>query len=385
MVNRIEIQNLPLWDRLNANGIPIAFELELTARCNNNCRHCYINLPPYDKLAQAKEMSLDQIEAIADQAVELGSLWVTLTGGEPLLRPDFFDVYLMFKKKGFLINLFTNACLISDRHIQLFKKYPPRDIEVTVYGITENTYEAVSRVPGTYRAFRRGLDLLLANGMPVTLKAVSLQSNKHELTAISEFCQDKTHRPFRFDPFLHLRYDRDAIRNEEIKQERLEPEEIVSLEMGDETRFHSMQQNCESLIKLDTMDHQKCASCTEHFGCKQYSDFSKLFRCGIGVNEFNVSYDGQLRLCSSLSAPNTTVDLRSIFLKQGLSELKTRIKEMQTQSIAILETCKSCPISNLCMWCHATAYLETGDMEGEVAYFCAVAHSRAAALHTVQA
>ncbi len=95
MSKQIEIQELPLWEHLSANGIPIAFELELTARCNNNCRHCYINLPPYDKLAQANEMNLDQIEAIADQAVELGSLWVTLTGGEPLLRPDFFDIYLM--------------------------------------------------------------------------------------------------------------------------------------------------------------------------------------------------------------------------------------------------------------------------------------------------
>ncbi len=66
-----------------------SFDLEITARCNNNCRHCYINLPPGDRNAQANEMSLEQIGKIAQQAVEIGCIWCLITGGEPLLRKDF--------------------------------------------------------------------------------------------------------------------------------------------------------------------------------------------------------------------------------------------------------------------------------------------------------
>lgn len=371
-----------MWDQVSAKRLPLSFELELTARCNNNCRHCYINLPANDCEASAQEMSFQQIEAIADQAVEMGIIWLALTGGEPLLRSDFDEIYLMLKRKGFLINLFTNACLITDRHIQLFKKYPPRDIEVTVYGITKETYEAVSRVQGTYRAFRRGLEMLFSNGLPVTLKAMALKSNQHELKAISDFCSNQSYRPFRFDPVLHLRYDLNEYRNAEIKLERLEPDEVVTLEVSDKARFLSLQKNCDSLIKHETLDYHTCTNCLQQAGCDQYASFSKLFHCGIGKDEFSISYNGQLRLCSTLNAPGTTIDLHKTPLKQGLNDLKTNIYSTTTRSPAVLQSCKSCPITNLCLWCPATAYLETGDMEGEAAYFCSVAHARAEALQT---
>jgi sulfatase maturation enzyme AslB (radical SAM superfamily) len=89
-----------LWNELEGKGIPVSFDLELTARCNNDCRHCYINLPAADRAARAGELTLDEIVAVADQAVELGALWCVLTGGEPLLRPDFSEIYLALKRAG---------------------------------------------------------------------------------------------------------------------------------------------------------------------------------------------------------------------------------------------------------------------------------------------
>ena len=74
-----------LWDRTKEKRIPYSFDLELTARCNNSCRHCYINLPQNDRNAIQKELTLDEIGSIADQAISLGSLWCLITGGEPLL------------------------------------------------------------------------------------------------------------------------------------------------------------------------------------------------------------------------------------------------------------------------------------------------------------
>ena len=162
--HRAACPNSPCGSKLADRRVPLSFDLELTARCNNDCRHCYINLPAGDLEARQNELSLAEISDIADQAVDLGALWCLVTGGEPLLRQDFAEIYLMLKRKGLLVSVFTNACLVTEEHVALFKNYPPRDLEVTVYGITQETYERVTRRPGSYAAFRRGLDLLLEAG-----------------------------------------------------------------------------------------------------------------------------------------------------------------------------------------------------------------------------
>ncbi len=79
-VKRVSLPRFGVWDKAAASKVPLSFELELTARCNNDCRHCYINLPAGDSEAQKKELTIAQISHIADQAVELGSLWCLLTG-----------------------------------------------------------------------------------------------------------------------------------------------------------------------------------------------------------------------------------------------------------------------------------------------------------------
>ena len=172
----MKIQDFPLWESRINRRAPIAFDLEITARCNNDCRHCYINLPANDKNSQAQELTLAEIESIGAQAVDMGVMWCLITGGEPLLRPDFEDIYLALKRKGLLVSVFTNATLIRPSHIALFKKYPPRDLEVTIYGSSKEVYERVTRRPGSFNAFERGLSALLEAGIRVRLKGIALRS-----------------------------------------------------------------------------------------------------------------------------------------------------------------------------------------------------------------
>ena len=240
--DHLEIQEFPLWKTMSDRRVPLSFDLELTARCNNDCRHCYINLPAGDRAARAAELTTAEILDIAGQAADLGALWCLVTGGEPLLRDDFAEIYLGLKRLGLLISVFTNACLVTPAHVELFRQYPPRDIEVSVYGATRETYEAVTRRPGSYDAFVRGLRLLLEGGLKVRLKAMALRSTAHELEEIGRFCRERTKDYYRFDPLLHLRFDGDPVRNEEIRAERLSPEEVVAVERADEERFGSLQQ-----------------------------------------------------------------------------------------------------------------------------------------------
>lgn len=353
-----------LWDKMQDRRAPVSFDLEVTARCNNDCRHCYINLPAGDREAQEKELSLEEILRIAREAVSLGALWCLLTGGEPLLRDDFFEIYLGLKRLGLLVSVFTNACLITPRHVELFKKYPPRDLEITVYGALRETYEAVTRRSGSFQACRRGLDLLLASGVKVRLKAMALRANVHELAEIAAFCRARTNDYFRFDPLLHLRFDGNAERNEEIKAQRLSPEEIVAVEQADPERAAALKQGCDRLIG---------PSCTEP-ACDH------LFHCGAGLGSFSVSYDGLFRLCSSLWHPECVYDLRRGSLREAWDHLVPKVREMRSQRREFLERCCTCPLIDLCLWCPAHAHLEAGQLDLWLDYFCRVARARAEAL-----
>ncbi|MFC1948010.1 radical SAM protein [Chloroflexota bacterium] len=352
-----------LWDKLIEARAPLSFDIEITARCNNNCRHCYINLPANDIDAQRNELSLEEIKDIAAQAVDLGAFWCSVTGGEPLLRHDFMEIYLALRKKGLLVSLLTNACLVTEKHVAIFKKYPPRDVEVTVYGTTKETYERVTRQPGSYAHFRRGLGLLLDAGIKVRLKTMALRSNIDELPEISAFCRQSTYDFFRFDPLLHLRYDGNQQRNSEIISERLSPGEIIAIEQADEERAAALEKNCDKLIS----------------GCTQYQ-CDHLFHCGAGTSNFVVSYDGIFRLCADLWHPDCTFDLRRDRLAQAWKELVPRVRDLRSNDTFFLAHCHKCPIINLCLWCPAHAYLETGKLDGFCPYFCEVAHARASAL-----
>jgi radical SAM protein with 4Fe4S-binding SPASM domain len=356
----IPLPEFALWEKTRAKRIPFSFELEITARCNNDCRHCYINLPAGDKAARDKELSLEEIKELVDQAVSMGALWCLITGGEPLLREDFFSIYLFMKKKGLLVSVFTNATLITEEHVRLFQKYPPRDIEVTVYGVTRETYEQVTRRAGSYHAFRRGLALLLENGIKVRLKAMSLRSNLREMPEIARYCRERTRDYFRLDPFLHLRYDRNQERNEEIRAERLSPSEIAVLEYSDRERLEALQKSCERLIIPDS----------------SLPDCNHLFHCGTGNESFSVSYEGLFRLCSSLWHPDCVYDLRKGNLKEAWQNLVPLVREIRSDRREFLEKCRGCSLVNLCMWCPAHAHLETGSMDAPVEYFCRVAQAR---------
>ena len=113
----MEIQDLPLWKKRRGKRALIDFVLEITARCNNDCRHCYTNLQASDRTALDAELTPAEIDRIAGQAVELGAMWCLITGGEPLVRPDFTDIYLRLKRRGLLVSVFTNATLINSDHV----------------------------------------------------------------------------------------------------------------------------------------------------------------------------------------------------------------------------------------------------------------------------
>lgn len=356
------ITTYSLWQVIRSKRIPLEFTMELTARCNNRCRHCYISKDSDDKEALKHEMQFSLITTIAEEAASLGSLWCTLTGGEPLLREDFSDIYIRLKKMGFLISILTNATMLTAEHISLFESYPPRNIEITVYGATKLTYEHVTQIPGSFDLFERGLRLLEDSSIGFQLKTVIMRSNYHEAQRIFEFCRKKTREIFRFDPILSLRLDHNQIKNSCIKDERLTADEIVALEKTDSIREAEITKICKGAKSLGS---------------------AKIIRCAAGLSSFAISPIGKYQFCQLLVHPATVYDLTKGSLKYAWEVFTPRIRSISSLNSGFLMNCARCPTVNLCRCCPANAYLEVGEMDLPADYFCDIAQARAISFNPV--
>ncbi|MEJ2430235.1 MAG: radical SAM protein [Deltaproteobacteria bacterium] len=331
--------------------IPLSGTLELTFRCNNRCLHCYVNQPAHHEKAREKELSSTEIHRFLDDMAQEGTLWLLLTGGEPLLRPDFEDIYLYAKKKGFLITLFTNGTLITPSLVDFLKEFPPRFVEITLYGATEGTYEKVTRMPGSYQRCRRGIDLLQEGEIPLKLKTVVMNQNKDEFILTKQFVEGLG-LEFRFDALLNGNLDG----SKDMRRLRISPQQVVELDLGDPQR-------CQTFRRL----YERAKG--------EEPDREHLFRCGAGLWNFHIDPYGQLSLCNMARTPS--YDLRHGTFAEGWHEFFPRVRELR----AVRDNpCMECRLVHMCDQCPGWSQLERNDPGMPVDYLCRITHLRAKAL-----
>ena len=141
--------NVNIWK--NKRPLLTHLDVELTERCNNNCIHCYINRSADDVNAKEKELNTEEIKRILREAAALGCLSVRFSGGEPLLREDFCELYVFARKLGLKVILFTNATLITPHIAELFNKIPPlKRIEVSLYGMMKEVVRSRCQNAGVF-------------------------------------------------------------------------------------------------------------------------------------------------------------------------------------------------------------------------------------------
>ena len=346
-----------------------ALDVELTERCNLNCIHCCVNRPPNDRDAKQEELSLEEWKRTFEEAASLGCLSLRITGGEPLLKKEFVELYLFARRLGLTVTLFTNATLLTPDLAKLFSTIPPREkVEITLYGMTTAAYENVTQIPGSFEAANRGIDLLREYSVPFAVKYALLPPNMDELDSFLSFASTITQqqRSPSCTLFLDLRHRRDsAEKNRRIARLRLPPDEALRIVTREPGRFlQEMKDFCSRFMSIGG---------------------DRLFLCSAGLRTGCLDSYGRLQPCLSLRHPSTTYDVIHGSLESAFREFFPCIRETKASNLDYLSRCGHCFIKGFCDQCPGKSWAEHGTLDTPVDYFCGIAHAQARFLGLIKA
>jgi radical SAM protein with 4Fe4S-binding SPASM domain len=344
-----------LHQRQAGQRSPMQVSIEVTRRCPLECLHCYNNLPMGDMEAKRRELSTEEHFRLLDELVEMGTFWLLYTGGEIFARKDFLEIYTYAKKKGFLITLFTNGTIITEAIADYLVEWPPFAIEITLYGRTRETYEALTAVPGSYDRCLRGIKLLKERGLPLKLKTVATSINKHEVLAMRQFAEEEVGVEFKMDGQINPRIDC----SQSPLAVRLTPEEVVALDMNAPKGVSEYRR----LAKHDLENPPNLAQ------------NDTVYFCGGGMNSFAINAYGEMGIC--VISQQETFDIRGSGARRVWEE---SLMQLRSRKRTRLTKCVQCRIQSLCGMCPANGEMENGDKESPVEFLCHVAHLRAAAI-----
>lgn len=341
---------------------PVNGTFELTVRCNLHCKMCLFRHDDRENPELiAKELTAEQWIDMARQAAEAGTFNLLITGGEPMLRPDFCEIWEGIYKQGFIIELYTNATLVTPKIIETLKKYPPHRLGITIYGACPETYQNVC---GNKKAFEKMVDgchKLLTLPSKITFRSTIIKENFSDLYAIQDFVE----REFGNYIVENSRIVTKSVRGActEAEKHRISPEDNLKV-------FCS--RGIQKMQKLvgGEIDHTKMTVELCHNESEVTTDTIKysLFGCDAGMSQYTITWDGKLTGCQIMNSYQ--IDAVKKTLKQAWDEYPYHIKPVQLNEI-----CRKCELLSDCESCPATRLAETGDFGGYSSYVCATTHA----------
>ncbi|MBN2399001.1 MAG: radical SAM protein [Candidatus Aminicenantes bacterium] len=326
--------------------LPLEGNIDLTYRCNNNCRHCWVNVKN-SREEQRKELGTWEWLDIIDQARALGARDWAISGGEPLLREDFTEVFAHVRKKASSCSLNTNGTLITPAISHLLKK--DCVVMVSIYGATEKVHDHVTRNPGSFTAVLRGIAYLLEAGVRPLIQLVPLMDNFsqwHEMIALVQGLG----LDWRMGAAsLILSASGDEGRNEEIRAQRLAPAQIIEL-------------NPPNVAYEER--HTQAAACKTRVEQRRYGD------CISERNIFHVDPTGSLSFCCFIKEEQLRYDLKKGSFAEGWDKFLPALASKAQDCLVFDQECRICELQPDCQRCPAMSYLEHRRAEAPSGYLC---------------
>jgi len=324
-------------------GQPASGAFELTSRCNLRCRMCYIRHEANDAAARASELSARDWLRLAEDSTAAGMIFLLLTGGEVLLRPDFPEIYEPLTQMGLNLTLFTNGVLVTPAIAKLLARRPPNRTEITLYGATPETYGAVTGHPECFARALAGLDMLCDAGITLAVKATLTRRNAHDLEPIRELAHARG-LPLKSGWLLTCRPDGAP---NEVYEDRLTPEEVVALELTDA-------ETCERWRSVSQAAAKRPA---------------EAMFCLAGKAAFTINPRGEMNPCMDLTQPAARP------LEMGFDEAWQQV-QAYIRTVPRTPACDACDVFAYCNACPAHQLLETGSLTTPDPYRCAIARLR---------
>jgi radical SAM protein with 4Fe4S-binding SPASM domain len=341
-VEIITADDITSWtaEILRSARVPVTGCIELTWRCNLACVHCYLPERARAELETATWLR------IIDEIADAGTLFLTITGGEAMLRKDFAEIYSHAVQKGLFVIVFTNGVLVNDESIELFRRYPPYKVEVSLYGASSETYREVAKNASAYEKVKAGVQRLHDAGIHVILKSMIMHGLLNDLPYIRSYASE-TGMHLRTDPVVNPRLNHDR----KPLSLRVLPPAAVSAEQESPAQF----------AELKMFAERRCG--TRHD--------ERVFQCGAGRSYFTVDPEGRLQMCNMVRDPAYDVAAGSFAEGWALFE------EELASKLPRGHRCIDCTLREICSQCPGTAVVESGDKTAVVEYVCQLTRERA--------
>jgi radical SAM protein with 4Fe4S-binding SPASM domain len=313
-----------------ASGAPITVTFQITDRCHYGCVHCY------ETHGDDTELSFAEIERILDQLAAEGTLYLTITGGEPFMRRDAEEILTAARRRGFAVKLLTTGWHIDDRRADFLRELGALQVDLSFYAADPAVHDAVTQMPGSWQRTLAAARRLRERGVMVTLKSPVMAANAAQIPEIAAIAK-QLGTGARFDAKVTAREDGDG--------------SPLAQRAGDDAlrRYYSE----ESLGGI--------ARLAEAFGPGALADGLDDAPCRAGHDVCGINPQGLVSACHSI--PEYAGDLR----QQSFREIWRRspqLARIRGLTWRQLDECNRCDVRSYCNRCHAMALVEDGKLDG---------------------
>jgi AdoMet-dependent heme synthase len=324
-----------------ALGIPLSVQLDLTYRCNERCVHCYLDHEDHG------EMTTSEIKDLLKELADAGVLFLTLSGGEIMLRRDFFEILEYARALTFCVKLKTNAILIREREAERIRSLGVESIQISIYSHRPEVHDAITKVPGSLARSVKAIRFLKARGLKVIIANVQMIQNMGDYPEVRAMANELG-VDFTLDPTITPKMDGDrSILNLNIKQAALKQL------FRDEALAGNVEESCAPPRKADDDDLDAAPCSAGHTACY-------------------VSPYGDVYPCVQFPLPSGNVR-RTRFLDIWLHS--SQLNDVRSIKVRNLPTCSQCSHVSACTRCPGLAYME-GNMRGPSMQDCEKSFAR---------
>jgi radical SAM protein with 4Fe4S-binding SPASM domain len=318
-----------------ALGVPLSVHLDITYRCNERCVHCYLDHDDHG------EMTTAEIESVLAQLADAGVFFLTFSGGEVLLRRDFYHLVEFARRLLFNVKIKTNGVMIGDPEAKRLRELGVEQVQISVYSHRAEVHDSITKLPGSWRRTVEAIRRLKANGLKVTIANVLMTANSFDSAGVQTLANELG-AFYSLDPTITPKMDGDT----SILGLRIPGAELHRVFRDD--RF--------------VPDVAEFCAPPPPPG----EDVMEGFPCSAGHTSCYISPYGDVFPCVQFPLPSGNVR-RQKFL--DLWQNSSQLAEVRSIRAKDLSTCSSCSHVGTCTRCPGLAYME-GNMRGPSSADC---------------